>query len=424
MYGPNGSDEIRILSIEAEASNTPDYLTMAISGIAPNKSLGDWTKDVSYALIDDASFNTPFKIELTPLVYVVRPDGSMIELNRNNALDDRNFQQKALFPKNKDVIINSGILDGTFCGSYTIPEDNVSILNMGKESIETLIVDFYIGNSVIQSLKINQLITPLSSIVVPTEAQLIADDADINIFISEINGESYPIDQYNLVNSNIIKPLLNTKKLKMRITFDEFPNETQWILRTDSGMELARKTYAFGEVDSYSSLDYEFDIPENSTCLNLTLEDSYGDGWLRWGTLEDGSSTPVPGIEFFNQWDILIKDKQNIESVTSFATDFDAVDIYVSVDALSDTKSIDIEHNLQVYPNPAGSIIRVDLNDLMDIAKTLTIENPFGQLLKVMDLKNSQSGTLELDITDLIPGMYLVSLNTSSGKLVSKFVKI
>ena len=241
-FGPQGTDELRIVAIEVEADNSSSHLTMPVNNLAPDKSLGDWTDGIPYPILDDDSFNLPFKIELTPLIYIIRPNGIMIELNINEAIYNENFQLRALFPKTSDIIINSDLFDATFCDDYDIPENNLSILNMGSEPIENFKVDYYIGQTQVQSTPYNQTINPLSESFIVVDEQTVFSNAEVNIFISEINSEPYPIDNFNQITSDIIKPVLNTAKLKMKITFDEHPHETKWTILTDTGVEIDQKS--------------------------------------------------------------------------------------------------------------------------------------------------------------------------------------
>lgn len=420
QYGPLGTDQIRILSIEAEPMNSPDHLQMEITGVIPNRSQGDWTQEVSYNIIDDASFNEEFAIELAPVIYIIRPNGEMIELNRNNAIYDIDFQLKSMFPKSKDVILQSDLKDASFCGEFEVPESKFTVLNMGSESIENFTLDYYVGQTIIQSIYIDEVIPALSSKLIESDKQKINSDSEINVFVSTINGESYAIDQYNLITADVVRPVLNTERLTMKITFDEFPHETQWTIRSDSGIQIARGNYSPDEIEPWGETVHRIPIPEDTECIHMTLEDSYGDGWLRWGKKADGSSTPIPGVQFYNQYGILIKDKHNLESTTNFSTDLDAIDIYAFRDVLSSQKEPSVDE-LRIYPSPAFDIIYLEGIKNQDL-KEVNIINSNGQIV-LKDINVSAKNSLQ--IAELISGFYNVQIVDINNHISYKsFIKM
>jgi hypothetical protein len=419
-FGQSGTNQIRILGVEAEPYNSPDQLKMEIAGTRPLKSYGNWLAISSFPIIDDASFNLAFSADLFPITYVIRPNGTMIELNRNGALLDRAFILRALFPKSTDLTLNSNIRDASFCGGHTIPSSNISMLNMGNNPIENLVLEYYIGQSKVQTIPINQNVGPLAVLEFETNDQLVASDSEVTIFISNVNNESYPIDEYNIIEANVIEPILDTEILKMKITFDKYPQETQWILQTESGVQIASDSYSLDEVEPWGTLEYEFEIPEDAECLNLVLQDSYGDGWTQWGVDENGINTPIPGIQFFNQYNALIKDKHNIENSTNFKVDLEAIDLYIKRDAISTDKDIIISSDINVYPSPVVDILNIDgLENLTEI-KAISIINSIGKAIYNFD---NQELNNKINVSELNSGIYFTNILTQNGLITKSFIK-
>ena len=419
-FGPNGSDEIRIIAIEGEPLNGPEQLSMEVSGVRPHKSYGDWTQMVSFPILDDDQFNSAFNADLFPITYIIRPNGALIELNRNNALLDRDFHIKALFPKQKDIIVQSNIRDASFCGDHEIPESQVTVLNMGEDPIENLILEFFVGSSVVQTHNIAESISPLSVGLIETDEQLINGNSDVNIFVSNINNSTYPIDQYNIITAEIREPVLDTEKLIMEITFDQYPNEAQWILETDSGEEIARENYTSSNIEPWSTIEYEINVPTDINCLNLILQDNYGDGWTKWGKDEDGNNTPVPGIRFFNQYGKLLKDKHNVENSTNFNVDFESLDVYLRRDALSSDDEAVASSDIKLYPIPASNLINVENLQELSQVKGISLTNLLGQTIK--NFSNNSISTI-YDISELNKGIYYFNIETKNEIISKLFVK-
>lgn len=418
-FGPDGTDEIRIIAIEAEPLNGPEQLSMENDEVRPMKSHGDWIRQVNFPILDDASYNLDFSVDLLPITYVIRPNGSMIELNRNGALVDRAFQMKAIFPKEKDVILNSNIRDGSFCGEFTIPEGQVTVLNMGQETIENMTLDFYVGNSIVQSIRIDEAVGQLSTYLIDTEPQLLNSDAEVNIFISNINDIDYPIDNYNLITAEVIEPVLNTEFLKMKITFDKYPNEAQWILKSDTGEIIATEEYSTADIDPYATVEYDIAIPQEVNCLNLVVQDNYGDGWTKWGIDEDGNATPVPGIQFYNQFDVLLKDKHNVENSSNFKVDLEVLNLYIRRDMISSNVEVDNTIDVDIYPIPASDYVNIKgIDQINNLVEVQVLDNIGKRIHTYNNIQNQA-----INVAELTGGIYYLKIVTEQKSVVKAFIK-
>jgi hypothetical protein len=79
---------------------------------------------------------------------------------------------------------------------------------------------------------------------------------------------------------------------------------------------------------------------------------------------------------------------------------------------------------LKVYPNPAKDFISIEykLND--EIAKpVIKFVSVNGQLVKYQELINSQDNVI-IDIKDLTPGNYVVSLENNGMKTISVIITV
>lgn len=79
--------------------------------------------------------------------------------------------------------------------------------------------------------------------------------------------------------------------------------------------------------------------------------------------------------------------------------------------------------NLQVYPNPAGNNLNIDLSKLNGITGHLTVHNLMGQQLHGQNL-SSNNGVLRLNTADWPEGMYIVRLETDNGQALTRKVII
>ena len=77
--------------------------------------------------------------------------------------------------------------------------------------------------------------------------------------------------------------------------------------------------------------------------------------------------------------------------------------------------------DFDVYPNPAKDVLNVRLDDYAGQELTLTLTNNLGQVVKVQKVDSAEH-TEQLNISDLVPGMYLISLKTSGDQVQTKKV--
>ena len=76
----------------------------------------------------------------------------------------------------------------------------------------------------------------------------------------------------------------------------------------------------------------------------------------------------------------------------------------------------------KLYPNPASSIVRLELkNDLQGI-NNLQVFDEVGKLVRA-SCKKLGEGYYEINVSPLAPGVYLVNAKTDHGTETFKFIK-
>ncbi|NQY29400.1 MAG: M4 family metallopeptidase [Flavobacteriaceae bacterium] len=206
------------------------------------------------------------------------------------------------------------------------------------------------------------------------------------------------IDDVNLITSGGSNG--NTVAI-LSLTFDNYPEETSWIIKDDSGATVASGgTYA-SQADG-STLNVNVDLPNG--CYSFTINDIYGDGMCcSYGngsyTLTDtsNSSTLASGGSFTSS------------ETTSFC---------VGITAFSKSSRLVIQHNidyLSIYPNPTSSVLNVSLLGLE--AQTFQVKNVLGQTV----LKGNNMKTI--DVSKLNGGVYILQLHIGEKIKVKRFIK-
>ncbi|NOQ27531.1 MAG: M6 family metalloprotease domain-containing protein [Bacteroidales bacterium] len=196
--------------------------------------------------------------------------------------------------------------------------------------------------------------------------------------------------------------------LTLTITFDNYPEETSWTLKTSGGSSVASGgTYA-SQADG-STLN----IPINGLaddCYVFTILDAYGDGiCCSYGsgsyTLKvTGGSTIVTGSTFTSS------------AVTNFCIPYSASSFAA---ATSSFDNVNITPAVNVYPNPASSYINVQVTNAKANGM-ISIYSATGALVKVVEMNESER---EIDISELASGLYLITVDTKKEAITKQFIK-
>jgi len=83
--------------------------------------------------------------------------------------------------------------------------------------------------------------------------------------------------------------------------------------------------------------------------------------------------------------------------------------VCVGVDELAET------NNINVYPNPASSVINIDLADAKDVASIQVIDITG----RVMTTARAASSMMTVDVNSYAAGMYMINFMAENGAVIS-----
>lgn len=86
------------------------------------------------------------------------------------------------------------------------------------------------------------------------------------------------------------------------------------------------------------------------------------------------------------------------------------------------TGQFSIDYEVEVYPNPASSIMNIETNLPVENA-TIRILNVNGQIFKLFKYEFINEATLSIDISELKAGMYYIEIITNSEIRTKQFIK-
>ena len=244
--------------------------------------------------------------------------------------------------------------------------------------------------------------------------QQVSGDAEI---IAKLNG----FENAGLYGSAsvIIRESLSANAKAAATTITANPNfngpEVQFAYRKSTGAKLTTSNNQATTVPKYLKLvkvgnqitsfigsDSDSWVQIGSTRLNLGADIYIGLGTAS-GTSSNASSADFSEVSVIQGSQVAEKNQKN--TAKSFTTS-------------EDTRE---EKDFALYPNPAVNKINVEVED-SNIA-AIAIYNMNGQMLEQLSFDNASS-KVSVDVSDLIPGMYVLKVNTTEGETLNKqFVK-
>jgi len=243
------------------------------------------------------------------------------------------------------------------------------------------------------------------------------------ITITEVNGGVGSLGAIYSGLKTIAKSKAATGSIfRVEIFTDAYPEETSWeILNSSnqvvaSGGGYAASTEAIQSPDANTKITHEVTL-NASDCYSFKLKDSYGDG------LAEGTN-PAGGFGFKIKQGSLtlysaLSSTYSMSSSGSGNAKYELTEgvLDLTYEAASTASLTDLENvlNMEVYPNPASENVKVRFNalnndytiSLVDITGRTLISNNYTSL------NGSQS--IELPLTDISSGNYIVTISSANG---------
>lgn len=423
-YGPDGTNQIRIIAIEGDSRTPLNHLFQQVAGTSQvPSSLGDWTAGVTYSIVNSHSFNTLLKISAFPTLYVIRPDRTVLDIFEYSRSIP--VWEKALLGSSaKDVIFTEGIDDKTFCyESKPAPK----ILNMGTSSVSKIELEVA-KNGVSESVVINKTVGVFQQADLDVNEAKVNSSTEMSMSVKALDDEPIETDEFNSIGGFLIRPEFKEDVLVVKFTTDFYPGETSWRLVDNKNRTIRTVTYKAGTADQWggggvdANKEFTYDINivnKDINCLRFIISDSYGDGMLEFST---SAGHPIPGVEFYLTDGTLLKPKMLSDS-RFFSSNpgnvAGSTTIFAGADFTSGLADQEFVQTLNVYPNPANDVLYIDMKIKDGTDYQMYITDMMGAVVsKVMNNQNF------IQVSHLNSGMYMLNVQTKDGIFAHKFTKI
>ena len=419
-YGPDGTDELRMLMVEAD-SRTPESLLYqaANGGSAATTSLGDWVTGIDYPIINDDNFNVLYDIAFYPTIYAITPNRMVYEIGR---FTDQSVYQNwhltnpglATADANGKLIEYTGLTN--ICGEAANAE-----VRFQNHSTEMLTDDFMVTVTANGSMVAQQMVTQdfdpyeIAKIDIGALPAALTDATLTDITVTASVGSDIDATD-NEVMATIGSAASVSDMFTLNFTTDFYPVETSWTLRDGAGDIVLSASYtgtaAGGGANANTLFTYTFN-PANTdlSCYSFVVLDSYEDGMFR-----TAASQPNPGVELLDQnGDQVFLYEFGSEFNLSWEDSYE-IPVAIAAETVSSTND-PIAEGVNAYPNPVavGGVVVVTLDELNT---TGTIDarlfNALGQTVHTFSPKAAGS-QMTFELPTGVTGVHFLELSAAEG---------
>lgn len=395
-YGPAGTDEMMVFSIESDAQTT----NADLNGTGSNTQ-GDWVSLITNILIEDVpgSINGPYEIAYFPTIYMICPNRTIKEVGQLSSAaafysNMGNCPAPASSPEDGAVLNYTGEMQACDNGTFT-PE--ILIQNNGTSPLTAATINISQGGNVISTLNWtgNLATYDAESVTMPSVSNYTPGTITMEIIVTNDAVSS---------NNSITETIGLAPAVSNFITVDVFTDfwgeEVDWSIYTDAGSYVGGTNAP--TLPSNAQSVFEYTMP-NLGCYEFRITDSYGDGIINGSTTQGTANGAIwvgdhAGNTIFN----------NIDFGSGANQKFQVVVDATSIEEIGLT-------DLKVYPNPTSNVANIQFN--LEASKETTIEvlNMVGQNVYTEVLGDiSGQQNLTIDCSDFDNGIYMINIVTNN----------
>lgn len=400
VYGPEGTNDIRIFHIEIDDVTDDDDL----HGTGSN-TMGDWVTGTPYPIVDNASnLFEAFAKGGAPTIYTVCPNRHLTESGHIGIED-----HVAIF-QGQDCAYTALENDGAlleYTGShFTCGNEqatlSVLLMNTGISPLTSCTLKAYDnGNEIASTEWFGELTTYEITEVLVGEV-VFAEMPELTFEI--VNADEN--DANNVAVGELTISPETTTHVEVRITTDNWPIETGWEIADNMGEVIDSVA-----VGSLSNADTEYtwnvDLP-GTACYRFTLLDAQGDGLFasQYGNYANGTAG-VYGIDGGTQVDIVF------EYDGASGLEFDELTAGMEASTVAGIGEANLAASVSMFPNPTNGHVHVEFNTTKAATAHLEVYNLIGRRMAFEGIGNLPAGLnhANLDLTGLPAGIYIVKLD-------------
>lgn len=460
QYGPEGTNELRVLAIEGSYGNFAS-LTGTGADAQGQGSQGNWLNGVEYPVIplrmapntnSYNSFHSDYAIAYFPTVYMVCPNRLVYEVGQQNtanlhsAISNTCPQYDATLMNNALIISGSDINNVYFCNASATPKiklQNVGIQNLTSASFEITcngqtstyswtgnLAQYDVATVTLPQFNINANGSVTYTVTI-TEVNGVPDaDAAMNsyskVFNVQANGSETP------VNENFSNGIPSDWSTDNDLLYDYQGSIYFNAYSLDNG--ISESLYLpMMNISAINTPTLKFDLAHarysSSTKerLQIKVSTDCGSTWtsvynkvdpdLATAGISTGQFIPTAAQWRTETVDLSgLTNRENVIVKFIFTSGYGNIVWIDNVSVVDGTGIEEIsEGEINIYPNPTTSTLRINSSEMIN---EVAIYNLQGQLVQ------TENGNVQsVNVSNLAPGSYIARIVTENGITNKRFIK-
>ncbi|WP_312078773.1 M43 family zinc metalloprotease [Chryseobacterium sp.] len=310
-----------------------------------------------------------------------------------------------LFPNDAELKAEKICSSSSTCGGTSTIPFLFSLYNRGTALLTSAVITYSVNGGASQTFNWSGSLAQDKYAIISINA---LESASISAQITSVNGTT---DARASNNSAFVAaggftttPVAGSTAVTFRLQPDFYGTETTWNLKNSANTILYQGgPYLDGIANSQNQI---VSLPALVTqtwnltpdCYTFTINDSYGDG-----------------IELYGYYDV--KDAAGNVLISEGSVDFGFSQSKIFKVFVLSTKEANgaLKSGIRVYPNPAKDILNITK---VSANAKFEIHNTVGQLVKSGTIDNER-----VNVSDLVKGVYLITIKDKNISEVVKFIK-
>jgi len=418
LYGPNGTNELMVYSIEGDNTTGVDELW------GTGSSLGNYVVNTPYPIIESEEFSFLHSITNYPTILYICPDKEATQIGHLSSDQIKSKIDAACEPPSEDYDLDLLYFTSDMnpsCGSIQyLPQ--IKIQNGGLQTIDQVALKIDInGTTLYDSLGIDVFLPSLKTFDLPLIESSLEESTKFEISVLSVNNQNDSGPEYNLLSQEKLWNLTNSQSLTLELVTDFYGFETYWEILDESGAIVTsggNDSVIPGAQQSTNVLisnpnayedQYSYSIPINlpsEGCYTFRIIDDFGDGICcnygqgSFSIVDQNGTSIIEGGHFLD------------EHINEFG---------FKVIATS-TESIFEKEPINIFPNPTSDILNIDFRN-NQIQEVKIYDNSskmvFQKDLHPLSIDNS----FVVPVSKLQAGFYIIELITPDQSIIKSFVK-
>lgn len=414
-YGPDGSDELRIMFVEADPST--NVRELGGQSLPPENGLsergpsqGNWLAGTNYPVINNDTAAQAYGLQGFPSLYIIVPSGTPGEPGKvyNLDRDNKGAMVAAINTArgNNMIGVDSWARVTASNIRYCEAEGAITaVVESYGHVITSVTAELRKAGAVIDTKNFTLNLTGFKADVLSFTGIALENGPDYEVVLTQVNGAA-PVatePEFNITEKFKLFPSASVesgKNIIATLHTDSYPSEIQFGIYNSAGEYVyVSPVLTNTAANKNTTLTYNINL-DPIDCYGITLVDGYGDGWV------DGTGGPY-GLTLKSGGTVLFS------TDGEFIGRFDQ-DATFKTNGQLGNESFETS-SLAVYPNPSNGVFNFNTEETINV----TVVDLTGKT--VHTAKNIENGG-SIDLSGLQKGMYIAKINGASGQRNEKLI--